>query len=107
MRPVVRAAEITIHKSDKIVAYGDPCISLWDPPYFTGGTMSDIPCRMGMKDPILNQEIHPAMPFIANICQTQIGQRPGSKSFAVQKVDFETVPYEQFDLGLRFQNPFY
>ena len=28
MRPVVRATEITIHKSGKIVAYGDPCISL-------------------------------------------------------------------------------
>ena len=107
MRPVVRAAEITIHKSDKIVAYGAPCISLWDQPDFTGGTMSEIPCRMGMKDPILTQDIHPAMPFIANICHPQIGQRPGSKSFAVQKVDFETVPYEQFDLGLRFQNPFY
>ncbi|MDP7236841.1 MAG: hypothetical protein QGI34_08935, partial [Candidatus Latescibacteria bacterium] len=67
MRPVVRAAEITIHKSDKIVAYGDPGISLWNQPNFTGGTMSEIPCRMGMKNPILTQDIHPAMSFIANI----------------------------------------
>ena len=104
MRPVVRAAEITIHKSDKIVACGDPGISLWNQPNFTGGTMSEIPYRMGMKNPILTQDIHPAMSFIANICHPQIGQLPGSKSFAVQKVDFETVPCEQLDLGLNQQS---
>ncbi len=83
MRPVVRAAEITIHKSDKIVAYSDPGISLWDQPDFAGGTMSEIPCRMEMKNPILTQDMHPAMSFTANICHPQIGQLPGSKSFAV------------------------
>jgi hypothetical protein len=66
--------------------------------------MSEIPCRMGMKNPILTQDIHPAMSFIANICHPQIGQLPGSKSFAVQKVDFETVPCEQLDLGLNQQS---
>ena len=53
MRPVVRSAEITIHKSRKIVSNRDSGISLWNQSDLTRGAMSDILSCMRMQDPVL------------------------------------------------------
>ena len=67
MRPVVRSAEITIHKSGKIVSNRDSGISLWNQSDLTRGAMSEILSCMRMQDPVLAQDIHPPMPLIAKI----------------------------------------